>query len=128
MQQLLDAHSVLWFFERSPRLSQNARTHIEDLSNASFVSIVNIWEIAIKVSVGKLPLLRPFHELFPGQLNRNGIGIFDLSVEHTTLVTTLPFHHRDPFDRMLIAQALVENIPIISADSVFDQYGVTRIW
>jgi PIN domain nuclease of toxin-antitoxin system len=128
MRLLIDAHSLLWFLEDNPRLSTVARDQIHDLTNERQVSIVNLWEISIKVNIGKLPLVRPFPDLFPGQLHRNGITILDLTVEHVTRLATLPMHHRDPFDRMLIAQAMVEGIPILTADKAFDAYEVECIW
>ncbi len=84
--------------------------------------------MAIKVSIGKLELGRPFEELIPEQLNLNGIKVMDIQIEHVAKVTQLPFHHRDPFDRLLIAQAQIAAIPIVGADEAFDGYAITRIW
>jgi PIN domain nuclease of toxin-antitoxin system len=84
--------------------------------------------MAIKVGLGKLTLSEPFETLIPEQLSINGIQILDINVSHAAKIINLPFHHRDPFDRLLIAQALTEEIPIISSDEVFDDYGVTRLW
>src|SRR5207249_7324232 len=114
MKLLLDTHSFLWFIDGNPRLSATARQSIEDLANERLVSIASLWEMAIKASIGRLTFAQPFATLMPDQLQRNSMQVLDITVAHTAHVTTLPFHHRDPFDRMLIAQALVEAIPIIS--------------
>jgi PIN domain nuclease of toxin-antitoxin system len=128
MKLLLDTHTLLWFIGGSASLSAYARTLIEDASNEKFVSIVSIWETAIKVSIGKISLSAPFDVLFPHQLQINGFELLPVKVEHTSVITTLPFHHRDPFDRLLIAQAIEEKIALVSVDEVFDDYGVTRLW
>jgi len=128
MKLLLDTHTLLWFIAGSASLSAYARTLIEDASNEKFVSIVSIWETAIKVSIGKISLSAPFDVLFPHQLQINGFELLPVKVEHTSVITTLPFHHRDPFDRLLIAQAIEEKIALVSVDEVFDDYGVTRLW
>lgn len=101
---------------------------VEDVANERLLSIASIWEAAIKFGTGKLELSQSFEVLIPSQLHINDIRLIDITVDHTMRVTTLPFHHRDPFDRLLIAQAMAENLPILRADSVFDAYGVTRIW
>ncbi len=128
MKLLLDTHSFLWFISGSDRLSKTARKLIEDSSNQPLLSMASLWEMAIKVSIGKLELGRPFEELIPEQLNLNGIKVMDIQIEHVAKVTQLPFHHRDPFDRLLIAQAQVAAIPIVGADEAFDGYAITRIW
>jgi len=118
----------LWFIAGSASLSADARNLIEDAANEKFVSIVSIWETAIKVSIGKMSLSAPFDILFPHQLEVNGFDLLPVRVEHTSVVTTLPFHHRDPFDRLLMAQAIEEKLTLLSVDSVYDDYGVTRLW
>ena len=128
MKLLLDTHTLLWFIAGSASLSAYARSFIEDSANEKFVSIVSIWETAIKVSLGKMSLSAPFDVLFPNQLEVNGFELLPVKVEHTSVVTTLPFHHRDPFDRLLIAQAIEEKMTLLSVDNVFDDYGVTRLW
>ena len=128
MKLLLDTHTLLWFIAGSASLSAYARSLIEDAANEKFVSIVSIWETAIKVSIGKMSLSAPFDILFPHQLEVNGFDLLPVKVEHTFLVTTLPFHHRDPFDRLLIAQAIEEKMTLVSVDNVFDDYGITRFW
>ena len=128
MKLLLDTHTLLWFIAGSASLSAYARRLIEDVSNEKFVSIASIWETAIKVSIGKMTLSAPFDVLFPHQLQINGFDLLPVKVEHTSVITTLPFHHQDPFDRLLIAQAIEEKLTLVSVDNVFDDYGVTRLW
>ena len=128
MKYLLDTHTLLWFLKGDKKLSDKARQLIDSPRNEKFISIVSLWEIAIKVSLGKLVLNKPFEKLFPEQLDFNRIEILDITVDSLIKLTTLPFHHRDPFDRFIIAQALVEGIPIIGADTIFDAYGIDRKW
>jgi PIN domain nuclease of toxin-antitoxin system len=125
---LLDTHSFIWFVEDSPSLSAQARALIEEPTNAVFFSMASVWEMAIKISLGKLHLSQPFDLFIPNQLLLNDITILDITINHTLRVATLPFHHRDPFDRLLIAQSLVERMPCVSIDSVFDAYSVHRLW
>ena len=127
MRLLLDTHTFLWFIEDSPRLSAKAKNLLE-LDVELLLSTASLWEIAIKISLGKLTLMQPFKDFIPDQLAKNGIEELPIRVEHLTLVTSMPFHHRDPFDRLLIAQAISEQIAIVSIDGRFDQYGVKRIW
>ncbi len=84
--------------------------------------------MAIKVSLGKLILSDPFDDLIPEQIDLNNIGLLSIGVEHLSLLASLPFHHRDPFDRLLISQALTEKMPIVGVDAAFDPYGITRLW
>lgn len=128
MRLLLDTHSFLWFINESPQISTSARTLIEDASNQPFLSVASLWEMAIKVSIGKLSLGQPFETLIPQQLSINGIALLRITISHTAVVARLPFHHRDPFDRLLIAQAMVEQMPIVSGDTAFDAYTITRLW
>lgn len=128
MKYLLDTHTLLWFLTGDKKLSAKARGLMENSRNAKFLSIVSLWEIAIKVSLGKLVLDKPFERLFPDQLHFNRIELLDITVDSLIKLATLPFHHRDPFDRLIIAQALVEGLPIIGADGAFDAYGISREW
>lgn len=128
MKLLLDTHAFLWFIMGSPNLSADARALIEDAANENLFSVAGLWEIAIKVSIGKLSLASPFDVLIPRQLGLNGIELLNISTDHAAVVATLPFHHRDPFDRLLIAQAMVEGVPIVSVDTAFDAYPVKRLW
>ena len=128
MKLLLDTHTLLWFIAGSANLSTYARNLIEDAEHEKFVSIVSIWETAIKVSIGKMSLSASFDILFPHQLQINGFELLPVKIEHTSIVTTLPFHHRDPFDRLLIAQAIEDKMTLVSVDEVFDDYELTRLW
>lgn len=128
MRILLDTHTFLWFIEGNPRVSPLAVRLIEDSQNDRLLSYASLWEVAIKASTGKLPLHEPFETLIPSELHRDGIDIVDFTIEHLNRLIALPFHHRDPFDRMLVAQAMVEGAPILSADPIFDAYGVQRLW
>ena len=128
MKYLLDTHTLIWFLTGDKKLSDKARGLIDNPDNTKFLSIAGLWEIAIKVSLGKLALNKPFEKLFPEQLHFNRIEILDITVDNLIKLTTLPFHHRDPFDRLIIAQALVGKLPIIGADVLFDAYGIHREW
>jgi PIN domain nuclease of toxin-antitoxin system len=125
---LLDTHSFLWFVGGDSSLSVAARLLIEDADNSVLLSAASVWEIAIKVSLGKLHLEQPFDVLIPQQLLVNHIELLGITLQHTAIVARLPFHHRDPFDRLLIAQAIVEQIPVITRDPAFDAYPVQRLW
>lgn len=128
MNLLLDTHAFLWFIAGDSALSQSARSVIEDEGNNLYLSVASLWEIAIKVSIDKLTLSEPFETLIPEQLAENGIELLDISVEHTALIASMPFHHRDPFDRLIAAQAKVERMTLVSVDEAFDAYGITRLW
>ena len=128
MKYLLDTHTLLWFLQGDKKLSDKARGLIDNSDNRKFLSIASLWEIAIKVSLGKLALNKPFEKLFPEQLHFNRIEILDITADNLIKLTALPFHHRDPFDRLIIAQALVEELPVIGADVIFDAYGINREW
>ncbi len=128
MKLLLDTHSFLWFIAGSRRLNASARLLIEDTNNRSFLSVASLWEMAIKIRLGRLSLSRPFGTLISEQLRLNGIELLGITVEHAAVVATLPFHHRDPFDRLLISQSVVEQMPNISLDSALDAYEVTQLW
>ena len=128
MKLLLDTHSFLWFIGGSKSLSPIARGLIEDISNQPFLSVASLWEIAIKMSLGKISLTQPFEALIPQQMRLNGISLLAIELEHTAVVSKLPFHHRDPFDRLLIAQAIAEQLPIVSIDTNFDAYDIKRLW
>jgi PIN domain nuclease of toxin-antitoxin system len=128
MKLLLDTHTFLWFILGDPKLSTSARTRIEDPSNDKLLSVASLWEIAIKSSLGKLTLTQPFDILIPREVHNNGFHVLAITLDHLAAVTTLPFHHRDPFDRLMVAQAMVERLPIVSRDSTLDAYSITRLW
>lgn len=127
MKLLLDTHSFLWFIEDNVRLSPKAKNLLESETEL-LISAATLWEVAIKVSIGKLALTQPFELFIPNQLASNAIELLPIAVEHLALVSALPFHHRDPFDRLIIAQALIEQLPVVSIDREFDSYGVKRLW
>jgi PIN domain nuclease of toxin-antitoxin system len=128
MTILLDAHTFLWFIAGDKRLSAVARSLIEESAHKSVISAATLWEIAIKTSLGRLILTTPFDELITEQLRINGFQILTIEPEHLKRFIDLPFHHRDPFDRLLIAQAMAEEIAIVSVDGALDAYEVKRLW
>lgn len=127
MNLLLDTHSFIWFVNGDENLSAKAKKEILKPSNTKLISIASIWEMAIKTSLGKLKIHRPFKEVL-NQINENGFEILPIDFEHTLLVNQLEFHHRDPFDRLIIAQAISEGLTIMTRDKNFHSYDVKLIW
>jgi PIN domain nuclease of toxin-antitoxin system len=127
MRLLLDTQAFLWFISDSPRLSRHGKVALE-YDNELLLSVASLWEIAIKVSLGKLVIALPYDAFITQQLTLNTIQLLPIQVAHLAMVSTLPLHHRDPFDRLLIAQSLVEHLPIVSSDSLFDAYQIQRLW
>ena len=128
MRVLLDTHVFLWWVEGAPALSRRARTAIGDPGNECLLSLVSCWEMAIKLSLGKLRLPGTIERFIPEQISANAFRQLAIDFRHVARVAALPFHHRDPFDRLLAAQALEERCAIVSADPIFRKYGVKRIW
>jgi PIN domain nuclease of toxin-antitoxin system len=128
MRLLLDTHTFLWFVLDDPQLSSTARNLIEDPANEVDVSPASYWEIAIKIKLGKYALPQPYQQFMETQFAANDVHILPIEPRHTALLTTMPFHHKDPFDRLLVAQALSDGVSIISVDSQLDAYGVQRVW
>lgn len=128
MKLLLDTHTLLWYVLADPQLSPAAKSSILDPANEIAVSAASLWELAIKVSIGKMKLHQPFQNFCDLCLNVYGFQLLAIEPKHAAVVATLPFHHKDPFDRLLIAQAIVENIPILSADATLDAYPIQRQW
>jgi PIN domain nuclease of toxin-antitoxin system len=128
MRLLLDTHTLLWWMTDDPHLSKPARVLIADKTNVSIVSAVSAWEIATKVRLGRLPMATPLVKSFVQDLARERIEILAVMAEHGIRAGGLPGPHKDPFDRMLIAQALIEVVPIISNDNALDGYGAKRLW
>jgi PIN domain nuclease of toxin-antitoxin system len=124
---LLDTHTFLWFALGDAHLSTAARTYIVDPTNAKYISPASYWEIAIKMSMGKYSLRVPHDVFFETTIVNNGFHILNIEPRHTAALVTLPFHHRDPFDRLLVAQAIVESMPIISIDPKLDPYPIRRV-
>jgi PIN domain nuclease of toxin-antitoxin system len=125
---LLDTHTLIWWMTTDPHLSKSARTLIEQESTVSLVSAVSAWEIATKVRLGRLPAAVDLVQDFVDDLRRQRMEILAVSAEHAIRAGLLPGPHKDPFDRMLIAQAQAENVPIVSNDPALDGYGVRRLW
>lgn len=128
MRLLLDTHAFLWFILNDPLLSTNARNLIAEPSNEVAISPASYWEIAIKIGIGKYSLGELVADFFEREIAVNQFRILPIEPRHVAPLTTMPFYHRDPFDRLIIAQAMIEQIPIISADATFDHYSVTRLW
>jgi PIN domain nuclease of toxin-antitoxin system len=127
MRVLLDTHVFLWWIAGDPILKGPARKVIGDRGNDCLVSIVSLWEIAIKKSLGKLEVPDPLSSFFAEQLAANEFVLLDLEIAHVAKVASLPFHHRDPFDRLLTAQAIEEKLKVVSTDRVFREYGLEVI-
>lgn len=128
MRCLLDTHTYLWSVNDSANLSSTARGVIRDISNAPLLSVASLWETAIKLSVGKLDLDARFLELaieIPEKLHLESLQI---KPQHLNTLSQLPLHHRDPFDRLLVAQCLTEGMPLVSNDTTLDAYGIERLW
>lgn len=128
MRLLLDTHTFLWWLADDPALSEPARSAIANSRNECFLSMASCWELAMKCSLGKLRLSQPVERFIPDQLSENGFQLLPIEFRHVAKVETLPFHHRDPFDRLLVGQALVEKMTIVSVDAVLAEYGVRCIW
>ncbi len=128
MKLLLDTHAFLWFVLNDPQLSAAARALIGDPANEVAVSPATLWEIAIKISIGKYRLNEPYQTFMEREIAANQMRLLTIEPRHTAPLVTLPFHHRDPFDRLLVAQALVEQMPLVSADATLDAYPITRLW
>lgn len=124
MNGLLDTHNFIWTNSNPDRLSPQSRDFIEDESNHLYLSIASVWEIQIKIQSGKLSLKYTLLETIRHQREANGIEILPISLPHIYEIRELPLHHRDPFDCVLIAQARIENLILLSVDDVFSQYSV----
>lgn len=127
MKALLDTHALLWWLQEHSSLSSKARRTIGAIENQVFVSIATAWEMAIKNRAGKLEI----SELLDGleaKLVDEGMSVLPISLNHAVKAGGLPLHHKDPFDRMLVAQAQAENLSVISNDAIFEKYGVRRVW
>lgn len=127
-EYLIDTHTLLWFVTDDPRLSKKAKKIYCAEGSRLYISIASAWEMAIKISLQKLSVKMPLARFIEEHVLGNAIEILSLSLSHVTHVEKLPFHHRDPFDRIIVSQALIEKIPIISIDTTFDHYGVKRVW
>jgi PIN domain nuclease of toxin-antitoxin system len=125
---LLDAHTLIWAVDDPVKLGSGAVASLEDPANDLLLSAGTIWEIAIKVGLGKLSVSMPYREWINQAMLELGLAVLPITIDHADAQIDLPRHHGDPFDRLLVAQALVEKMDLVSTDDVFDQYGVHRIW
>ncbi|NJR57006.1 MAG: type II toxin-antitoxin system VapC family toxin [Acaryochloris sp. CRU_2_0] len=128
MKFLLDTHVLLWLAGDFEKLSNRVQSEILDDQNDLLLSLVSIWEVQIKSQIGKINLSQSLQDLVQQQIEINQIQILPIKLEHVFGLNNLPLHHRDPFDRLLIAQSHFEEVPILSIDVAFDAYGVQRIW
>ena len=127
MRVLLDTHAFLWWVSDSPQLTARARTTIQGAEDV-FLSVASCWEMAIKISLGKLQLAQPIERFVSEQLLANDFTLLSIGLDETGRTARLPFHHRDPFDRLLAAQAIEQKLVVVTADPLFRKYGVKRAW
>ena len=128
MRLLLDTHAFVWFVDGNPKLSNAARTAIDDVENLVYLSLASVWELAILVSLQRLTLQRTVKEYVALYTERNAIDLLPVTIDHIEGIVSLPFHHRDPFDRLIIAQAKSNDLILVSADNVFQRYEVNVLW
>ena len=128
MKLLVDAHTLIWAVDDPSKLGRQAVTALQDPGNDLILSAGTIWEIAIKTGLGKLSLSMPYRQWMNQAITDLGMTVLPITVEYADVQVNLPKHHGDPFDRLLVAQSQVENIHLVSADAVFDQYGINRLW
>ena len=128
MKLLLDTHTFIWWDSEPAKLSSSALSACQDQANTLILSVVSVWEMQIKSQLGKLRLNLPLIEIITGQQQTNNIEILPIELEHVLELQSLPHHHGDPFDRLLIAQANAEGAVLVSGDSVFSKYPVTLVW
>ncbi|OHD56823.1 MAG: hypothetical protein A2Y33_12705 [Spirochaetes bacterium GWF1_51_8] len=122
MNYLLDTNVFLWFIHGDQELPEKFKDLIEDPVNDIYISHASLWEIAIKYSLGKLKLKRPFSDLVPGIIEENSFSVLEIKTSHIVKIAELPYIHKDPFDRIIFAQSFVENIKMLYTDQIFDKY------
>ena len=127
MRLLLDTHAFIWYTTDSSRLTATGRSLIDNGENDILLSTASVWEMAIKHSIGRLTFSMPFMEFIKQQIAVNRIDILEITFDHIEVVASLPLHHRDPFDRLIIAQSMAEQIPILSVDAIFDACAIARL-
>ncbi len=127
MDNLIDIHTFIWFIEGDKKLTKTAKEFISKKVASTFISIASLWEIAVKISLGKLELKTSFSKISQLIFN-NGFQILPIVFEDTLILSELPFHHRDPFDRIIIAQSITNKLSIISRDKIFSEYNISLIW
>lgn len=130
MKLLLDTHTLLWYAQNDPQLSSKAQSLIQDMANEVFVSPASYWEVAIKISIGKYSLNAPYETFMLRAIDGNLFRVLPILVNHTLTLTTLPFpkNHKDPFDRLIVPQAIAEQMSVVSADDKLDAYPIKRMW
>ncbi|MFO7885046.1 MAG: type II toxin-antitoxin system VapC family toxin [Desulfobacteraceae bacterium] len=128
MRILLDTSTFIWFIGGNKKLSGKAREIIENYENELYMSVASLWEMAIKTGIGKLELSAPFDKLIPMEIKNNEINIIQIELPHLYKMMEQPLHHRDPFDRLIIAQSIIEQLPIIGCDKMFKFYDTDIIW
>ena len=128
MRLLLDSHTLIWSADEPARITATAMAAMSDPANDLLLSAASLWEIAIKFSLGRLPLSLPYRQWIDKAMADLDLVVLPITLDHAERQAGLPWHHRDPFDRLLVAQAQVEGVPLVSADAVLDPYGITRLW
>lgn len=128
MKLLLDTHAFLWLVEGNAKLTEGAQAALADPQNELFLSVASVWELAIKVGNGKLVLSEPLEEFVPKWTNAYQLTVLSVESSHALAVTKLPLHHRDPFDRLLVGQAHIEGMSLVSGDAKLAQYGQPIVW
>ncbi|MDT9181493.1 type II toxin-antitoxin system VapC family toxin [Limnospira sp. PMC 289.06] len=128
MRLLLDTHTVLWFFMGNSQLSDKVRDLVEDGHNHKLISVAMVWEMSIKQSQNKLTLEKTASDYIEEKIRLDDFELLPIQLNHLRILSSLPFYHKDPFDRLLIAQAMQENIPILSKEMAFNAYPIQRIW
>jgi PIN domain nuclease of toxin-antitoxin system len=128
MKLLLDTHAFVWWANEPEKLSSHARECCEDIQNTLFLSVASIWEMQIKLQIGKMKLNTPLRSAIDNQRQTNDLRIMEIEMEHVFALDALPRHHKDPFDRMLIAQANIEELFVVTKDEIFSAYPVKLLW
>jgi PIN domain nuclease of toxin-antitoxin system len=128
MNLIVDTHTVLWAVDDTARLSPAATAAVQDPANRLLLSAASLWEVAIKVGLQKLVLALPYRQWMTRAVADLGLTVLPVTIEYAAVQSELPDHHRDPFDRLIVAQAIVEGVAVVSADATFDVYGIRRVW
>lgn len=128
MRLLIDTHTLIWTVDDPAKLGSEAALALQDPANELLLSAGSVWELAIKVGLGKLSLSLPYRQWVSLAIAELAASVVPVTVEYADVQSRLPLHHRDPFDRLLVAQSRVENVPLVSADEIFDRYGIARLW
>ena len=128
MRLLLDTHTLIWMASLDDKLSEKAKSLILDTDNELFLSVASIWEMSIKTSLGKLMLQQPIEQIITEQVQTNGLQLINIESIHALKVASLPWHHRDLFDRLIMAQSQLKNLIILGCDTAMDAYDIKRIW